>query len=217
MTMNLKQIDASIASIAKRGKGLRIDAHKTLVAIIDHYIGVGNGDHTRLPKLQEVVDKTFGRSALKALNQWVQDYVTSLKWDKEENKFVHIKGTKRTIRDIEIKANEKKGLPAFKGNARDWSFFNCEVKTPPAPFVLADSFKTLLVRAEKAYEASIATGADLKLKAQIEILKSLHLEDVAPTQDEPVTEKPVAEVVPASEVKRPKEDRKIKSLAELNA
>ena len=195
MTMNLKQIDALIVSIAKRGKTLRVDAHKALVAIIDHYIDCG--DFSRLEKLQVTVDKTFGRSSLKALNQWVQDYVTSLRWDNDENKFVHVPKIVKAIRDIDLKANEKKDLPAFKGSARDWSFFNCEVKQDAKPFVLADSFKTLLTRAEKAYEESVKNkSVDLKLKAQIEVLKGLHLEDVKPECKEDAKPSDIAPVEP---------------------
>jgi len=197
MTMNLKQIDLAIASIAKRGKTLRLDSHKVLVAIIDHYIE--HGDYTRLSNLQTVVDKTFGRSCLIALNQWVQDFVTSLQWDNESAAFIHVKGMDKAIRDVKILANEKKDIPAFEGNARDYPFFNCEKKSDPKPFVLADSFATLLKRAESEYEKSIKEGStNLKLKAQIEVLKSLHINEVEPEVEIETVRTPAREVAPVN-------------------
>ena len=175
----LKVIDTLIASIAKRGKALRLDAHKAVVMVLEHYME--HGDFTRLEKLQSVVDQTFGRSCLKAMNVYVQNFgAKSLKWNTETSKFEHLKGVNRewVAEEIEIKAT--KTAPAFKGHPRDYPFFNCEEKKDPTPFVLESAYSSLLDKARKEYEKELkATGtANLKLARQIKVLEEIHLEKI---------------------------------------
>lgn len=169
-TMTLKQIDASIKSIATRGKKLREDAHKTLVGVMEHY--QEHGDYTRLKTLTEVVGKALGKSIEQALNQWVAEGVPSLKWDDEAKGFVHIKGCEVTFNTIEKK--DKDGKVVFSGDVREYPFYNMEKPQSVKPFNIYESIDTLIKRAEKAVEANTSDKAgNVIVFAQVEELKAM--------------------------------------------
>lgn len=184
--LTLAQIDGMIASIIKKATSLRDDAHVCLVGIVDHYID--NGDYTRLPKLVEAVNEHIGNSMAKSMVTWVANYVTSLTWELDANgrngKFVHIPKTAKLIKDIVIK--DAAGKVTFEGNARDYPFYNLEVKTEVKPFDLASAVAALIKRAERAYEANTKEGAhNIVNHAAIDVLKSINIDTLLKVTDEP--------------------------------
>lgn len=191
MSMTLKQIDASIKSIAKRGKALRDDSHKTLVGIIDHYIE--HGDKTRLKVLVDTIKSALGGSLAQAANQWVSNYVPSLKWNDTDKDFEHLKNVKKEVLDVEYRSTD--GSFTFSGNARGLPFFKLERPVNVAPFDLKARVLMLIKQAENTREKQIKEGEKITVSlTAINALKALdfdHLLDVP---------KEVAEIVPAEQV-----------------
>lgn len=201
--MSLAQIDAAIERIVKKGQELRDDAHACLVGIIDHYID--NGDYTRLPKLMEATNNYIGNSIAQAMAQWVNDNVSSLRW--EDRKFVHIPKTEKLIKDIKITDDD--GKVVFEGNARDWPFYKYEIKRDVKPFDFASAFAALIRRAEAAYEKNLQDGAtNLVNHAQIEVLKSINLDSFKALKDEDLPKAPAANDDGAPAAEAPKVTRK---------
>lgn len=167
----LAQIDKSIASIAKRGKQLRNDAHETLVQIIEHYIA--HGDYTRLPALIGAVKGSLGGSISQSIYTWVDQYVTGLKFDenamkmhKEAHKadpskpdllgFVSLPKVDKSIKE-NVEVTEKvngKDKKVIYDSAREIPFFTLERNVAQKPFNLLEAFNALLKRAEKALETN---------------------------------------------------------------
>lgn len=212
--MSLAQIDAAIERIVKKGQELRDDAHACLVGIIDHYID--NGDYTRLPKLMDATNNYIGNSIAQAMAQWVNDNVTSLRW--EDRKFVHIPKTEKAIKDIVIKDDD--GKVVFEGNARDYPFYKYEIKRDVKPFDFAAAFAALIRRAEAAYEKNLKEDAhNLVNHAQIEVLKSINLDSFKALKDEdlPRTEPANTNENEAAEAKaKPATGRKPRGGAKLD-
>lgn len=161
---SLAQIDAAIASIAKRGSVLREDSHKCLVAIIDHYID--NGDFTRLPKFLIAVKSSLGGSVSQSAAEWVMRYVSSITWSEEAKKeqakgpadknmlgFMHVPKVEKKIKEnIERKIKDAKGdtIKVVVPSARDIPFYELERNVEIRPFDLIASLQAVLKRAEKA-------------------------------------------------------------------
>jgi hypothetical protein len=177
-------IDAKIASIKTRGLQLRKDCHETLVMIMDHYIE--HGDFTRLPMLTDAIKSALGSSLSQAANQWVSEFVPSLKWEKTVGAFEHVKGVKKEIRDLEnYKVTAKGDGPAnvFTGNARDLPFYELERVAKQEPFDLQKAILSLVGRAEREYEKAIKEHTEAPVNsAQIAALKSLgeHIAEYKP-------------------------------------
>lgn len=172
---DLKSIDKALSSYARKGASLKADAVKLAVMILDHY--VEHGDYTRLEKMQSLVKANHGGSVLQAFNTYVANAMPSLVWNDELKTFQHQKGMKREWATFKIEAKGDK--PAYEGSARDYSFFDMERPVSVKPFVFEDRFSNLIKQAETEYEKTVKAGTpNLVLRAQLDILKGLHLENV---------------------------------------
>lgn len=172
--MTLKQIDASIKSIVKRGKALREDAHKTLVAIIEHH--QEHGDYTRLAQLHAAVKSSLGSSIGQSLVQWVNDYYSAINWDKDAGAFVHVPKIEKVIAQ-EVSFKSKDGDFVFEGKAVDLPFYRLEKPVNQAPFDFKARVLTLVTQAENARTKQIKEGKEVTITlAAIEALKSLNMD-----------------------------------------
>lgn len=166
-------IDAKIASIKTRGIQLRRDCHETLVMIMDHY--AAHGDYTRLKLLTDAIKGALGASMSQAANQWVSEFVPSLKWDKEIGGFAHLKGVKVEIINVVNRPMPAKGdAPAttFTGNARDLPFYELERPVNQTPFDLNMAIVQLIGRAKRESDKAIEAGKEPSFPAeQLEMLE----------------------------------------------
>lgn len=168
---SLAQIDAAIASIAKRGVALRVDSHKCLVAVIDHYIA--HGDFTRLPKLLIAIKTSLGGSIAQSAAEWVQRYVTSLGWSEDAAKdqkkaakdhakpeldclgFFHIPKVEKKIKEnVQRTIEDAKGrkVVVTVESAREIPYYELERDVPIKPIDLIASLQAVLKRAQKAHQ-----------------------------------------------------------------
>jgi len=189
-------IGKKIESIRKRGAQLREDCHECLVMIIEHAMGKGNGDISKLPDLLSAVGDTLGSSQKQAANQWLFEFVPFLEWVEEKGKAARWaikKGAERVIKGAENKAtnmigpDDKKIVKTCTG--QEFKFFWLERSVDPKPFDAIKAFRALLANMERAYEANVEKGAHNNInRAQIDLLKSIHLDQV---KDEPSDTAPV--------------------------
>ncbi len=178
---DLKVIDKALSSYVRAGSKLKASAVELCTMILNHYIE--HGDYTRLEKFQSAVKANHGGSILQALNTYIANAVPSLVWNDAARAFEHQKGVKRVWAEFKFEAKGDK--PAYEGSAREYSFFLMERPTNPKPFVMADRFASLIKQAEGEYEKSVKEGAaNLLLRAQIDVLKSIHLEAITAKVDE---------------------------------
>lgn len=163
---SLAKIDATIASITKKGHALRTECHQCLVAVIDHYIA--NGDFTRLPKLLQAIKTSLGGSVSQSAAEWVMRYVTSLSWSEDAKKeqaklpadknmlgFFHIPKVEKKIKEnVERKIKDAKGdtVKIVVPSAREIPFYELERNVEIRPFDLIASLQAVLKRAQKAVE-----------------------------------------------------------------
>lgn len=171
-TMTLKQIDASIKSIVKRGKALREDAHKTLVAIILHH--QEHGDYTRLGQLHAAVKGSLGSSIGQSLVQWVNDYYTGLQF--VDGAFVHVAKVDKIIaEDVTFVSKDKEF--SFEGKAVDLPFYRLEKPVNQAPFDFKARVLTLVTQAENARTKQIKEGKEVTITLEaIQALKDMNFD-----------------------------------------
>lgn len=196
MKTDLKSIDSMIASIAKRGKIIRNDAHVCLVAVCEHHME--HGDYTRLPKLLDAVKNSLGSSLSAAMIDWVHRFYTGLSFDKDNGKaelgfFVNVPKVKKEIVSVtaEMKVRFKSSANEgefFIGDAREFPFFELEREVTQKPFDLQGAIIALVKRAEAALEANTTKGAHNNVNnAQVEVLRSMakNIPDVKDSDLEP--------------------------------
>jgi len=180
----MKQLNAQIASIARKGKALRTESHNTLVDVIEHYIE--HGDSTLLKPLFDAIKGSLGSSISAAAIQWVSISVPSLVWDKDNGKFVTNASDKdRRFAKLENIKTKVKDAP-FTGEPKNLPFYDLERETKQEPFDLSAAILTLVTRAEKAYEKNVKEGAHNAVNAaQVAVLKAMAetIKDVRPDAD----------------------------------
>jgi hypothetical protein len=183
MSKTVKELNAAISSIARRGKALRNDSHKTLVDVCDHYIE--HGDYTLFPKLFDAVKNSLGSSLSAAMIQWVKVSVPSLRWDDETKSFI-TNDNDKARRFAELKDVPTKSKTKFTGEPKNLPFFELEREVKQEPFDLSAAILTLVKRAESAYEKNVKEGQhNIVNAAQVAVLKAMAetIKDVRPEAD----------------------------------
>jgi len=188
-----EKIDAAIQNIVTRGTSLRNDCHTTLVMIMDHYIGLGNGDTTKIKPFLDAVKGSLGSSLSQAAMNWIAISMPTLMFDdrpgsKTRGTFVHIKGSKERVyaelKDVTCVStmpgtNDKR---KFSGAPRDLPFFELERIQTQKPFNLTAAIIALVKRADAAKEANEKDDAENVINDDaLEVLHSL-ANKLAPSQ-----------------------------------
>jgi hypothetical protein len=158
-----QKIDKAIEGIVTRGQSLRTHCHDTLVMVMDHYIGAGNGDTTKIKPLLDAVKNSLGSSLSAAMVQWIALSMPSLTWVKDKQMFAHIKGAKREYKTLE-RVKQRSKMPGtadamyFTGEPRDLPFYELEKEANQNPFDLKARIEALIKSAEAEYNKRLKAG-----------------------------------------------------------
>lgn len=153
-TMNLTEITAAIASIARRGKALDADIQSCALSIAAHH--QAHGDWTKANELFLAMPRGSRRNAL--VEWFVEFGGLAVNMDKATAKEQPFTRTKETAAKINVAA----------GAEKPW--YDCKPeKDPIVEFDIAAAIAQLVARAEKA----AAGGATVKGADMLEQLKKL--------------------------------------------
>lgn len=208
------QINERVINIRKKGKELRAYCVETLAMIINHAVGAGNGDISKLGDFRNAVTETLGNSMGAAVNLWIAKFTPWIIEKKNpqlgENAFyvdTSVPVEKRKVKPAkEVKTNltSTSNLGEFKDvifnviegeitasieDATKFPFYwlEPEAKTTPA-FDFVKAFEQLVARAKRelAKKDNHERDDNLISHKQIEMLEALK-EDIinaAPKQED---------------------------------